>query len=235
MEKGILYLIPTFLAETDKEKVFPAYNMEVLMSLDEFIVEDLRTARRFMRKVGYKKDFENVKLHLLNEHTDLNQIDAYLDSIEKGVDIGLLSEAGLPCVADPGAEMVKIAQRKNINIVPLIGPSSIMLALMASGFNGQKFAFLGYLPIDEKDRIKKIKAIETTIYSQNQTQIFIETPYRNRRLFDSIVKHCSPSTMLSIGINLTGFNAKNLTKSIKEWRKEKPDFHKIPAVFLLYK
>jgi 16S rRNA (cytidine1402-2'-O)-methyltransferase len=235
MSKGHLYLIPTFLAETEKEKVFPDYNIEIMLSLYEFIVEDLRTARRFLRKIGFKKDFDKVKLHLLNEHTDLNHIDSFLNSINKGINIGLLSEAGLPCVADPGAELVKIAQRKNITVIPLIGPSSLMLALMASGFNGQNFAFLGYLPIDEKARVKKLKEIEATIYSQNQTQIFIETPYRNIKLFDSIIKYCSPSTMLSIGINLTGKNSKNISKSVKEWKKQKPDFHKIPAVFLLYK
>lgn len=235
MTKGRLFLIPSFLSETEKEKVFPDYNIDVIISLDEFIVEDLRTARRFLRKVGFQKDFENVQLHLLNEHTDLTSIHSYLNSIDKGKDIGLLSEGGLPCVADPGSEIVKLAHQKKIEVIPLIGPSSIMLALMASGFNGQNFAFHGYLPIDSKERFKKIKALELLIHSQNQTQLFIETPYRNIKLFDALVQQCSPHTMLSIGIDITGDKSMIITKSIQEWKKTKPEIHKIPVVFLLFK
>ncbi len=233
--KGKLYLIPTFLSETDPENVFPGINTKILSSLDIFIVEELRTARRFLRKVGFNKPFEEVTLHLLNEHTDLSKIGNYLDEAEKGKDIGLFSEAGTPCIADPGSEIVKIAHKRDIRVVPLTGPSSIMLALMASGFNGQNFAFIGYLPIDKKEAANKIRQLEKAIYQNNQTQIFIETPYRNNRLFEILLNTCSDSTMICVASDLTSEKEFIKTLSVRDWKYQKPDIHKIPAVFLMYK
>ena len=232
---GKLYLIPTFLSETDTGNVFPELNQKIISSLNIFIVEELKTARRFLRKVGFKKPFDEVTLHLLNEHTDLSTIGHYLDEAEKGKDIGLFSEAGTPCIADPGSEIVKIAHKRDIRVIPLTGPSSIMLALMASGFNGQNFAFIGYLPIDKKQAAHKIKQIEKNAWQNDQTQIFIETPYRNNRLLDILLSTCSDNTLICIASGLTSEKEFIKTLSVKEWKKQKPEFHKIPAVFLIYK
>jgi len=233
--KGKLYLIPTFLSETDPGNVFPEINTKIIYSLDIFIVEELKTARRFLRKVGFKNPFDEVTLHLLNEHTDLSTTGSYLDEAEKGKDIGLFSEAGTPCIADPGSEIVKIAHKKNIKVVPLTGPSSIMLALMASGFNGQNFAFAGYLPIDKKLAAGRIRELEKNAWQYDQTQIFIETPYRNNRLLDILLNTCSNDTLICIASGLTSENEFIKTLPVREWKKQKPGFHKIPSVFLLYK
>ena len=233
--KGKLYLIPSFLSETAPENVFPEANLRIISSLDTFIVEELKTARRFLRKVGFKKQFDKVTLHLLNEHTEISNIGHYLDEAEKGEDIGLFSEAGTPCIADPGSEIVKIAHKRDIRVVPLTGPSSIMLALMASGFNGQNFTFLGYLPIDKKEAANKIRQIEKNVYQNNQTQIFIETPYRNNRLFEILLNTCSDSTMICVASGLTSDKEFIKSLSVRDWKFQKPDIHKIPAVFLMYK
>ncbi len=234
MKKGVLYLIPSFLSETEYDNVFPVFNREIILTLDEFIVEELRTARRFLRKIGYKKDFDKTQFHILNEHTDLTVIEKYLKNITSGKDLGLLSEAGTPCIADPGAEIVRIAQQMNVQVVPLIGPSSIFLALMASGFNGQNFVFHGYLPIDKKERKKKIMEIEQNAKKYDQTQIFIETPYRNNQMFQGIIEACASETLLCIACNITGDDESIITKKVKDWRKTEPSLHKKPAVFLLY-
>jgi 16S rRNA (cytidine1402-2'-O)-methyltransferase len=173
--------------------------------------------------------------YVLNEHTKPEEVFNYLEMIEKGKNIGLLSEAGVPCIADPGADIVKIAQEKNIDVIPLIGPSSILLSLMSSGFNGQNFAFLGYLPIDKKQRTDKLKDIERNIYQNNQTQIFIEAPYRNNQLIEAILNTCRNETMLCIACELTTDNEFIKTKSISNWKKTKFDFHKKNTVLLLYK
>ena len=235
MKKGKLYLIPSFLSESQYSKVFPADNLKIIESLDEFIVEEIRTARRFLRKIGFNKSFDEVKFHILNKHTELSLIPEFLNNIDKGKSIGLLSEAGAPCIADPGAEIVKLAHYKNTEVVPLIGPSSILLALMASGFNGQDFTFHGYLPIDKRDRIKSLKVLEQNVYKLNQTQIFIETPYRNNQMFRSIIENCSKDTLLCVACNITGQDEKINTKTIAEWKKSIPDLHKKPVAFLLYK
>ncbi len=232
--KGKLYLIPAFLSETLPENVFPAANLKIISSLDVFIVEELKTARRFLRKAGYTKSFDDVTLHLLNEHTDLANIAPYLDEALHGKDIGLFSEAGTPCIADPGAEIVKIAHKKDIPVVPLTGPSSIILALMASGFNGQSFAFNGYLPIDKKQAAVKIKEFEKKSRQFNQTQIFIETPYRNNRLLDILLNSCREDTLICIASGLTSEKEYIKTLSVRDWKKQKPGIHKIPAVFLIY-
>lgn len=234
MQKGKLYLIPSFLSDSSQSKVFPEWNAEIIYSLDEFIVEEIKTARRFLRKIGYKNPFDEVEFHILNEHTDITKIHSYLNCINTGNSIGLLSEAGTPCIADPGAEIVKIAHIANIQVIPLIGPSSIMLALMASGFNGQNFIFHGYLPIDKKERIKKLKKLEHNAFKLNQTQIFIETPYRNNQMFRSIIDNCSAETFLCVACNITSGDEDISTKTIREWRKSVPDLHKKPVVFLIY-
>ncbi|MBI9039742.1 MAG: SAM-dependent methyltransferase [Bacteroidales bacterium] len=230
---GILYLIPTTLGNDNTDRVIPQYNYAIINSLDEFIVEELRSARRFLRKANFDKDFDRVVFHILNEHTKFEESINYLDSLKKGKNVGLLSEAGVPCIADPGAEIVKRAHKNNIRVIPLTGPSSIILSLMASGFNGQNFAFVGYLPIKENERIKKIKELEKLSFTKKQTQIFIETPYRNTQVFNSLTQVCSDKTQVCIACNLTLENEYIATKSIFEWRKLKPDIHKKPAVFLL--
>lgn len=233
MKKGTVFLIPVFLSETKTNSVFPSLNLEVINSLDRFIVEDLRTARRFLRKVGFNKDFDKVKFYELNEHTDSSEIYAYLDDVKIGENIGIMSEAGIPCVADPGFQIVNLAHQMGIQVKPLIGPSSILLALMGSGFNGQQFVFHGYLPIDKHERRKTILNIENTARKTNQTQIFIETPYRNNKLVDDILKLCAANTMLCIAVDITGENEIIKTKSINVWKKNKIDLHKKPTVFLI--
>ncbi len=235
LNKGKLYLIPTTLGEGDFKKVIPSYNIEIIKTIDEFIVEEIKTARRFLKKIGFYLNFNDITFHILNEHTDKIDISSYLDSISLGKDIGLMSEAGTPCVADPGAEIVKIAHKKNIKIVPLIGPSSILLSIMASGFNGQNFAFVGYLPIKILERKRKIRELEKLVYQKNQTQIFIEAPYRNNQLLETILKTCYDETLLCIACNLTLADEFISTKTIKQWRKQSPDIHKKTTIFLLYK
>lgn len=237
MEKGRVYLVPSFLSETNSKDNFPVVNNELIYSLNIFIVENLRTARRFLRKIGYKKDFGEVKFYELNKHTDTTEINKFLDPALKGDNIGLISEAGTPCVADPGSEIVMLAHRLSIDIIPLVGPSSIILALMASGFNGQSFVFHGYLPIDKKQRSSRIKELENNAYKLQQTQIFIEAPYRNNQLFQSILENCSEETLVCIAVDITNTETEFIkTKNVKDWKKNKlPDLHKKPVVFLLYR
>ena len=203
MAKGNLYLIPTPLGETGFESGMPEFNLQILQRIDTFIVEELRTARRFLRKAGYMKDFETVTFYLLNEHTPDSEALAMLEKAMAGQHTGLLSEAGLPCIADPGNIIVRLAHRKGIRVIPLTGPSSIMLALMASGFNGQNFVFHGYLPVKPLEREKSLHDLEHAVVKGKQTQIFIETPYRNLAMLESIVKICHPSLMLCIAADLT--------------------------------
>ena len=233
MNKGNLYLIPTPLGETGFDAGLPTINSQILQLIDTFIVEELRTARRFLRKAGYTKDFENVTFHILNEHTPDHEALGMLENCDAGKLTGLLSEAGLPCIADPGNIIVRLAHRKGIRVVPLTGPSSIMLALMASGLNGQNFAFHGYLPVKPDERNKALRELELAASRGNQTQIFIETPYRNLAMLESIVKTCHPSLMLCIAVDLTLETEWIRSMPIVEWKRQKPDLHKRPAVFLL--
>jgi len=235
MNKGLLYLLPTTIGDTAINKVIPAYVTETINSISEFIVEDIRTARRFLIKNGYTKSIDNITFHLLDKHTPIEEIPSFLNNISKGVSIGILSESGTPCVADPGADVVRIAQQKNITVIPLVGPSSILLSIMASGFNGQNFAFVGYLPIDKSDRNKKIKELEKKVYKQNQTQIFIETPYRNTKLFEAILNSCSNETLLCVACEISQENEFIKTKSIKDWKKQSPDINKKNTIFLVYR
>ncbi len=230
---GKLYLIPTVLNE-NAVHVIPAYVHEITKSLTHFFVENERTARRYLRKSGFIKSFDEVILQPLNEHTSPETISTYLDYLLKGNDCGLMSEAGVPAVADPGHLLVHKAHQNNIQVIPLSGPSSIILALMASGLNGQQFTFHGYLPVRQPERNKKIQQLEQKAAS-GETQIFIETPYRNNGLINDILQICAASTAFCIATDLTGPQESIKTKTIAEWRKQKPEPGKIPAIFLIGK
>ncbi len=233
--QGSLILIPVTLGDTPINKVLPDYNTGLIKNIKYFIVENLRSGRRFLKKADSSVIIDEITFFELNKHTDQNQLASYLHPITQGHDVGLLSEAGCPAIADPGADIVAIAQQKSIKVIPLVGPSSILLSLMASGFNGQSFAFQGYLPIDNNERIKKLKQIEHRILSEDQTQIFIETPYRNGKLVDDIIKNCSSSLKLCIAINITCDDEFIKTLPIKNWSKQLPDMNKKTCIFLLYK
>ena len=230
-----LYLIPVTLGDTAIEKVLPAHNKEIILGIKHFIVEDIRSARRFLKKVERSINIDELTFYPLNKHTSPEDISGYLKPLQAGESMGVISEAGCPAVADPGADVVAIAQRKNLKVVPLVGPSSIILSVMGSGFNGQSFAFHGYLPIELSERIKRIKVLEQRIYTENQTQIFIETPYRNNKMMEDIVKNCRPQTKLCIAANITCEGEYIKTKTIKEWQGKLPDLSKIPCIFLIYK
>jgi len=235
MKCANLYLIPTTIGDSRAEDVLPEKTLEVIRSLNSFIVEEIRSARRFLRKAGFKGDFDSTEFFLFNEHTDRRDLSALLSPMVAGIDTGLLSEAGTPCIADPGAEIVDIARQAGIRIVPLTGPSSIILALMASGFNGQNFTFNGYIPIERKERQQKIREMERMALEKDQTQIFIETPYRNKAIFDALVQTCNPATKLCIAMDLTLESESILTHFIGEWSKIKDLIPKKPAVFMLYR
>ncbi|HMM02862.1 MULTISPECIES: SAM-dependent methyltransferase [unclassified Dysgonomonas] len=230
-----LYLIPVTLGETDIEQVLPLHNKEIILQIKYFIVENIRSARRFLKKVDSNINIDELTFYELNKHTKPEHIDNYLQPITNGFHIGIISEAGCPAVADPGNDIVAIAQRKGYKVVPLVGPSSILLSLMASGFNGQSFAFQGYLPVDGAERIKKLKQLEHFIQYDHQTQIFIETPYRNQKLVEDIIKHCTPSTKLCIAMNITCKDEYIKTLPVKQWTKQLPDMAKQLCIFLLYK
>ncbi len=232
--KGNLYLIPSDLGNDNLKRILPAWNFEIINNINIFIVENIRSARRFLRKAGYDHNFDKTTFHILNKQTEAEQYSNFLSRTDSGKDTGLISEAGLPCIADPGAEIVKIAHQKKINVTPLVGPSSLMLALMASGFNGQSFTFHGYLPIKKQDREKQLRQIEKQGLQKKQTQIFIETPYRNMQLFDSIIKSCQKKTQLCIACNITHPDGFIQTKSVEDWKNTKPEIHKKPCVFLIY-
>lgn len=230
-----LYLIPVTLGDTAIDKVLPGYNSEVIASIRHFIVEDVRSARRFLRKVHPQFDIDGSQFYELNKHTALEAVVGYLKPLLAGNPVGVISEAGCPAVADPGADVVAIAQRKGLKVVPLVGPSSIILSVMASGFNGQSFAFNGYLPVKTDERIKALRKFEQRIYNEEQTQLFIETPYRNGKMIEDILTHCRPQTKLCIAANLTCDDEFAQTRTVKEWKGRVPDLSKIPCIFLLYK
>ncbi|RGN46931.1 MULTISPECIES: SAM-dependent methyltransferase [unclassified Bacteroides] len=230
-----LYLLPVTLGETAIETVLPSYNKEIIGGIKHFIVEDVRSARRFLKKVDKDIDIDSLTFYVLNKHTSPEDISGYLKPLQSGMSMGVISEAGCPAVADPGADVVAIAQSRNLKVVPLVGPSSIILAVMASGFNGQSFAFHGYLPIEQIDRVKTIKYLEQRIYNENQTQLFIETPYRNNKMAEDLLRNCRPQTKLCIAANITCEEEYIKTKTIKEWQGKLPDLSKIPCIFLIYK
>ena len=230
-----LYLIPVTLGDTAIEKVLPTYNKEIILGIKHFIVEDIRSARRFLKKLERSINIDELTFYPLNKHTSAEAISGYLKPLQAGESMGVISEAGCPAVADPGADVVAIAQRKNLKVIPLVGPSSIILSVMGSGFNGQSFAFHGYLPIDPNERAKRIKTLEQRVYAEDQTQLFIETPYRNNKMMEDIVKNCRPQTKLCIAANITCEGEYIKTKTIKEWQGKLPDLSKIPCIFLIYK
>ena len=232
---GRLILFPVPIGAEDVEASLPAYNLQLLNGCHTFIVEELRTARRFLKHVGYQQSIDETTFHILNEHTEPAEIGHYLDPIDKGEDVGLLSEAGLPCVADPGALVTRMAQSKGVEIVPLVGPSSLMLALMASGLNGQQFAFLGYLPVDRHQRAAAIRSIEQTAIRTGQTQIFIEAPYRNNQMLEALSDTCHPETLICVACDLTLASQTVRTLTAAQWRKQRQNInlHKRNTVFLV--
>lgn len=227
-----LILFPVGIGNPDLTVALPSYNVHLLNTCHTFIVEELRTARRFLKQAGYEHSIDSTTFLILNEHTQNMEIISYLDSIADG-NIGLLSEAGLPCIADPGAKIVRMAQEKNINVIPLVGPSSLMMALMASGFNGQNFSFLGYLPIDKNERLKTIRKLEERSQKENQTQIFIEAPYRNNQMLEALITTCKDNTMICVACDISLDTQYIKTLSVKKWRKNIPNLHKRNTVFLL--
>ncbi len=233
--KAKLYLIPTTLGEVDPLASIPASVYSIVNDIDEYLVENEKWARQYLKKLGIKKPLQEIKLHLLNKHTDFAALAESMQCLKQGKNLGVISEAGCPGIADPGAEAVKWAHQQNIEVVPMVGPSSILLALMASGFNGQSFAFQGYLPIDRSERVRKIKELEKIIQSQHQTQLFIETPFRNNHLVEDLLKNCSNHTLLCIAVDISLPSEMIKTKSIGEWKRQVPNLHKRPAIFLLYK
>ena len=229
---SVLYLAPTLLSENTELQVIPTNVINIVHSLRQFVVEDVRTARRFLSKIKYPGDIQKLSFKELNEQTKKSEIPFLLPFLQLE-NTGVLTEAGAPGIADPGAEVVKLAHDNHIKVVPLVGPSSILMALMASGLNGQSFAFVGYLPIKTYERQKRLKELEKRSSKEKQTQIFIETPYRNNQLLNDILQTCSPDTMITIASDITGAREKIFTKNVKEWKTRVPELNKIPTVFLL--
>jgi 16S rRNA (cytidine1402-2'-O)-methyltransferase len=233
MNKGILYLLPCPIGDGAPEEVLPAANFGVMRTLDYFIVENLRSARRFLSKAGVKP-IDALEFVELNEHTRPEEIDGMIAPILKGRNAGVISEAGVPAVADPGAEVVAAAHRHGIRVVPLVGPSSIVMALMASGANGQSFAFNGYLPVREPERGRAIRHFEKRAHTERQSQIFIETPYRNARLLSDFLTTCAPATHLTVAADITAPDEFIRTATITEWKRlPAPALDKRPAIFIL--
>lgn len=235
-QKGVLYLIPTLLGEASIGESWPEGHRKTINNLKIFIVENLRSARRFLKLAGYGHPFDAVAFHLLNKHTANDELTSFLNPVLSGESIGLLSEAGCPCIADPGQLIVSQAHQMGVIVKPLVGPSSIMLALMASGMNGQAFQFHGYLPIQKPQRINQIKELEKYAQQTGTTQIFMETPFRNMQLLEDILKSCRQDTLLCIAADLTTPDEYIRTQSIGEWtRQALPMLHKRPAIFLLFR
>lgn len=236
MKAGILYLIPSLLGENKSDSVLPKRNFEIMSSLSHFVAENKRSAIRFLKKALPEIDIDALQFYELSEHTAARDAIQYVRLLEKGVSLGVISEAGCPCIADPGALLTEAAHKKKIRVVPLVGPSSVLLSLMASGFNGQAFSFHGYLPAKENERAKKLLSLEKKMRTENATQIFIETPYRNMQLFETCIKNLHNETKLCIACNLTAADECIQTKTIADWKKCPPsDIQKKPAIFLLYR
>jgi len=231
---GTLYLIPVPLGPSAPQESLPANVLATVRPLTYFVVEQAKTARAFLKAAGTDTPLQELQLQELNEHTKANELNRLLEPLRSGHDVGLLSEAGCPAVADPGANLVALAQAENIRVVPLIGPSSLLLALMASGLNGQRFSFQGYLPAKEAERTKMLRDLEAESKKRQQTQIFIETPYRNRAMYEAILQSCQPNTRLTVATDLTLSGESVLTRTIAAWRKQTPpEIERRPTVFLL--
>jgi 16S rRNA (cytidine1402-2'-O)-methyltransferase len=233
--KGVLYLVPNTLGNPDTAQTIPEGIKEKVRQIRLFIVEDLRNARRYLKSIDRHIHIDSIIFFELNEHTQPEEIPSFLIKVENGMDAAVISEAGVPGVADPGATVVRIAHEKGIRVVPLTGPSSIILALMASGLNGQSFSFHGYLPVKRPDRIRKIREIEQIALRSGETQLFIEAPYRNDALLNDILATCHPDTLLCIAADITLETEFIFTQSTGNWKKKKPALHKRPALFLLGK
>ncbi len=231
---GQVYLIPNTLGDSSISSVIPTEIQTLITQIKHFIVEDIRTTRRFLKKVDKSINIDELTFYELNKRTTPQQKSSYLNAAKKGENIGIISEAGVPGVADPGADIVAAAHQQGIKVVPLVGPSSILLSLMASGMNGQSFAFHGYLPIKKEDRLKKLKQLESISARENQTQMFIETPYRNNYMIQDIVSACSSKTRLCIACDITLETEYIKTKTIDKWKNNLPDIHKKPAIFLIH-
>jgi 16S rRNA (cytidine1402-2'-O)-methyltransferase len=234
MTNGTLYLIPVPLADEAAAKSFTPYLVDTINSIKEYIVENEKTARRFLKEAGLKTPQSELVIHDYGKHNRDAGLKEFFKGLTAGNDVGLMSEAGCPGIADPGADIVAEAHRKGIKVVPLVGPSSILLALMASGFNGQSFTFHGYLPIDKIERSKHIKELESLAEKNKQTQMFIETPFRNDSMLQDVLKSCKPNTRLCIACDITAPTEFIKTMSITDWQKAIPDLRKRPAIFLLF-
>jgi 16S rRNA (cytidine1402-2'-O)-methyltransferase len=232
---GKLYLIPTTLGDTEPLEVMPLSVKKVIEQIDYYIVENEKTARKFIKKISPKKSQASLHIMSLDKYAEEIETNRYLDVCKEGINVGLLSEAGVPAVADPGASIVKLAHENNIQVVPLVGPSSILMAMMSSGMNGQNFAFNGYLPIDKEERKKVIKELEKLSKDKNQAQIFIETPYRNEKMFADLKVVLSASTNLCIAADITLSTEYIKTLSMQNWKQQSPDLHKRPAIFIIQK
>ena len=236
LEAG-LYLIPTQLSDVPLDGVLPAHNVEVVRGIRHFVVESLRSARRFLKKCDRNIDIDSLTFNELNEHTDLKDtaaIEAMLAPITRGEAVGVISDAGCPAVADPGADLVAIAQRCGYKVFPLVGPSSILLSLMASGFNGQRFAFEGYLPVEAQARQARLKEMARRIERDRQTQIFIEAPYRNNQLIADLTQRLPGGMRLCVASDITGENQSIITRTLDQWKQARYNYHKVPTIFLLY-
>ncbi len=236
LEAG-LYLIPTQLSDVPIERVLPVHNIDVVCGIRYFVVESLRSARRFLKKCDRNIDIDALTFTELNEHSDLSDtaaLEAMLEPIGCGESVGVISDAGCPAVADPGADLVAIAQRKGYKVFPLVGPSSILMSLMASGFNGQSFAFVGYLPVDAGARQKCLKEMTRRIEREHQTQIFIEAPYRNNQLIADLAQHMPQGMRLCVASDITGVNQSIITRTMAQWRQAQYNYHKVPTIFLMY-
>ena len=232
---GNLYLIPTRLGDNPPLEVLPISIKRMIEEIDDYIVENEKSARRFIKKIYGRKQQSSLKLSLLNKYTKPEDISSFLDACKKGTSMGLLSEAGCPAIADPGADIVRIAHEEGIKVVPMVGPSSIILALMGSGMNGQNFAFNGYIPIDRQERKAALKKMERLSHEQNQTQLFIETPYRNNKIMEDISQILHPQTRFCVACDLTLPTEYIKTKTVADWKNTATDFHKRPALFLIHR
>ncbi|MBS1365249.1 MAG: SAM-dependent methyltransferase [Alistipes sp.] len=233
MPYGTIYMLPTPIGDRPVYDVLPEYNRAVMARLDYFIVENERTARRFLSRAGIGKPIDGLRIAELNEHTTPEQVAELLAPVLGGADAGVLSEAGLPGVADPGADLTALAHRHGIRVTPLVGPSSILLALMASGLNGQSFAFNGYLPVKHPERGQAIRRLEQRARTEGQSQLFIETPYRNLRLFDELTSLCADDTLLTVAADILQPDELIRTAPVRQWRGHAPDIHKRPAIFIV--
>jgi 16S rRNA (cytidine1402-2'-O)-methyltransferase len=233
--KGNLYLIPTRLGDNPPLEVLPISIKKAIENIEYYIVENEKTARRFIKRISPNKSQSSLKINVLNKYTTEAERNTYLNVCLEGISVGLLSEAGCPAIADPGSDIVGLAHQMDIRVVPLVGPSSILLALMASGMNGQGFSFNGYLPIDIKERKSKLKQLERLSFEDKQAQIFIETPYRNMKMLQDITSTLQPTTRLCVACDITLPTEFIKTKSVKDWKNSKEDLHKRPAIFIIQK